>query len=144
MSKPPMQRNIRNGAAVQGAEQRIKCLQLRKLGLSYQEIGDQLGISRQQAHKHVWKALDQYAITTEEEVAEAKATELARLDGMLKGHYPKAMAGHVGSAQICLKINERRSKLLGLDAPTKIAPTSPDGDEAWDGLGGGIAGLLKD
>ena len=28
-----------------------------------------------------------------------------------------------------LKIQERRSKLLGLDKPTKIAPTNPDGDK---------------
>lgn len=28
---------------------------------------------------------------------------------------------------------ERRCKLLGLDAPTKIAPTSPDGKEQYDG-----------
>lgn len=28
-----------------------------------------------------------------------------------------------------LKIEERRAKLLGLDKPTKIAPTNPDGDK---------------
>ena len=26
---------------------------------------------------------------------------------------------------------ERRAKLLGLDAPTKIAPTNPEGDEEF-------------
>lgn len=29
---------------------------------------------------------------------------------------------------------DRRIKLLGLDAPLKIAPTNPDGDRPWDGM----------
>jgi len=32
---------------------------------------------------------------------------------------------------VMLNIIERRSKLLGLDAPTKLAPTNPDGDEPY-------------
>ena len=32
---------------------------------------------------------------------------------------------------VILNIIERRSKLLGLDAPTKLAPTNPDGDEPY-------------
>jgi hypothetical protein len=33
-----------------------------------------------------------------------------------------------------LQVKEHRAKVLGLYAPTKVAPTTPDGKEAWDSI----------
>lgn len=43
--------------------------------------------------------------------------------------------GRIGDArflQIILNAQERRAKLLGLDAPTKVAPTDPTGEQPYD------------
>jgi hypothetical protein len=42
------------------------------------------------------------------------------------------MAGDTQATAIILKIQERRARLLGLDMPTKIAPTTPDGEAAYN------------
>ena len=33
-----------------------------------------------------------------------------------------------------LQVREHRAKVLGLYAPSKVAPTTPDGKEAWDSI----------
>jgi hypothetical protein len=46
--------------------------------------------------------------------------ELARLDRLTEAFYRKATAGDAPSAAIVLKVNERRSSILGLDVPAGI------------------------
>jgi len=52
------------------------------------------------------------------------------LDGMLAGIWQGARKGNVSHIDRVLKIEERRAKLLGLDAPTKVAETDPEGNAA--------------
>ena len=35
---------------------------------------------------------------------------------------------------MCLRVMERRAKLLGLDAPQKIAPTNPSGENEFHSM----------
>ncbi|MFW6344772.1 MAG: hypothetical protein ACOC0M_00350, partial [Halomonas sp.] len=60
--------------------------------------------------------------------------ELDRLDRLLLGLWPKATAGSVAHVDRAIKVMERRAKLTGLDAPTKIAPTDPDGETPYRGM----------
>jgi hypothetical protein len=46
--------------------------------------------------------------------------ELAHLDRLTEAFYRKATAGDAVSATIVLKVNERRSSILGLDVPAGI------------------------
>jgi hypothetical protein len=50
----------------------------------------------------------------------------------------KGQGGDPAFLSIVLQCSQERRKILGLDAPVKIAPTTPDGDEAYtlmvDGL----------
>jgi hypothetical protein len=46
--------------------------------------------------------------------------ELARLDELASVFHPKAIAGDISAAALVLKIQERRSCLLGTDTPLKI------------------------
>jgi hypothetical protein len=46
--------------------------------------------------------------------------ELERLDRLTEAFYRKATAGDAISATIVLKVNERRSAILGLDVPAGI------------------------
>lgn len=58
--------------------------------------------------------------------------ELQRLDTMLLSLEDKIKEGSLGAIDKALKIMERRAKLLGLDKPSKIAPTNPEGDEQYE------------
>ncbi|MFA7604469.1 MAG: hypothetical protein WCY29_15830 [Novosphingobium sp.] len=107
-------------------------LELRRLGNSYAEIGRQVGISTSRAHALVTQALIEVRDSIREDVIELRALELSRLDGMLGGLWPDARKGQVGAVDRVLKIMERRARLLGLDAPAKIARTNAAGEEPGD------------
>lgn len=64
---------------VNGAEVREKCLEFRKLGMTYQQIGENLGIRKQAAHAHVSKALKEIRKKISDKAEEVKVLELERL-----------------------------------------------------------------
>lgn len=97
-----------------------EALQLRKAGATYEEIGRALGMTRTGAYRAVKRALDELNEKIAEDAAEVLRLELERLDAMLLAVWPKAKQGHLGAIDRVLKIMERRSRLLGLDAPHKV------------------------
>lgn len=92
-------------------ERRAKALELHLAGATYDAIATAVGYSgRSGAHKAVQEALG--ALGDAPEATEARATELARLDAMLVGLWPKARRGDVAAVDRVLRIGERRSVLL--------------------------------
>lgn len=106
-----------------------KAVELHLAGVSYAQIAKAVGFSgKGSAHKAVARALLERAgapsrptpATVPEptsgepvtEVREAILTELARLDAMLTGVWPKARRGDVAAVATVLKIEERRAQLL--------------------------------
>ena len=112
---------------ITAAERRAQALDLRLAGYSFEAIGQQLGISKQAAYKHVSTALETLHTQTDNSAEQLRALELERLDALLKGCWTAATAGDSESTRVALKVLERRAKLLGLDAPTK---TPEDDGEA--------------
>ncbi len=103
--------------AVNAHERTLQALELRKAGMAYNVIADKLGYrSKQAAWQAVHNALKK---TLQEPADEVRALELERLDALYKAMYPQALKGNLGAVDRCLKISERRAKLLGLDAPVK-------------------------
>ena len=119
----PQQRTI------EALERQVKALELRKAGVSYEDIAKALGW----AHKSgAFMAVRRQIAMVRREPAEALITlEAERLDKLLMSVWKQAVNGNFGAVDRVLKIMERRAKLLGLDAPTKIAPTNPEGDEEF-------------
>lgn len=115
-----------NAAAI---ARRAQMLELRKAGMTYDRIGEALGISKQAAHKTVTKALREITAKATETAGEIRELELLRLDAMLAGLWAQAARGNFGAIDRALKIAERRAKITGIDAPTKVAPTNKDGDD---------------
>lgn len=141
---------VRIGAA----DRRQRALELRKAGASYRAIGATLGVSEAQAHRDVQDALARLAELELTSAAELRALEMARLDDLaltaariLAATHPLVSGGKVlsgftsegkpigltddGPKLAAIRelrlISESRRKLLGLDAPAKVAPTNPDG-----------------
>ena len=40
-------------------------------------------------------------------------------------------AGDPQAVAAALRVEERRARMLGYDAPAKVAPTTPDGEKPW-------------
>ncbi|PJK03307.1 hypothetical protein CO612_09145 [Lysobacteraceae bacterium NML71-0210] len=91
---------------------------LRKDGLTFAEIAEALAYnSPQAAHDAVKRALDR---VVREPALDLLALESERLDGLWKATYPAAKEGDTKAIAACLRIMERRAKLLGLDAPERV------------------------
>jgi hypothetical protein len=102
-------------------------LELRLAGHSYSAIAEELGFAGASgAIAAVKRAMrDAYL----EPALELRDMEGRRLDELLLEMWPKK--NKITYLDRILKIMERRAKLFGLDAPAKIAPTSPDGQTEY-------------
>lgn len=96
------------------ATMRVKlALELHLAGHRWDDIAAQAGYgSRGAAYNAVKRELNRQV---EQPTAEARAAEIARLDLYLTVYHPKAMQGDGWSLDRCLRISERRGRLLGLD-----------------------------
>jgi intein-encoded DNA endonuclease-like protein len=111
--------------AVNAAERRTKALDLRKQGLTYEAIGKELGCNRSRAYKIVSKELSLIKAKNNETAEEIKTIELQRLDHLLEATMIRAVDENTKDVYLpavdrCLRIMERRAKLLGLDSPEKL------------------------
>ena len=106
-----------------------QALELRMAGKGYQAIGDALGITAPGAADAVRRAIAKLEAETAEKAEEVRRLELDRLDAMLEGLWEKAKDGDPQAIDRVLRIQERRAKYLGIDAP---APRAPDGGDDLD------------
>lgn len=104
-------------------------LEARKAGKTYSQIGDALGISKQNAHKRVMRALAKWKDEIGEDIDELRSLELARLERMHETLWMRFQGGELKAGTLLLQVMDRRIKLLGLAAPVKVAPTDSDGND---------------
>jgi hypothetical protein len=125
---------------VDAAERDAQALELRAAGLSFRQIARQLGCSTTAAHRRVTRGLDR---TLREPADHVRTLELQRLDQLqahavevLRGRHVVIQGGRVvvdrqgqpytdhgpvlAAIAALLRIAERRARLLGLDAPSKV------------------------
>jgi len=115
---------VRNGSktsavTIQSRIKAAKAVNLRAEGLSFPEIAKELGYnSRQAAHDAVVRSLKEIL---REPVEHLITLDLERLDKLWQINYLNAQAGDTQALAGCMKIMDRRAKLLGMDAPPKAA-----------------------
>lgn len=96
-----------------------EALDLRIQGHTYDQIGDALGVSKQQAHRLVKAELDELAVLTHGAAEELRQRELETLDRLLSKAMPLADQGDMHAVDRVIRISARRASLLGLDAPER-------------------------
>lgn len=107
-------------------ERRKKALNLRKAGFTYPQIAQILGLKDEgAAFRVVRTSLREIAKEASKDIVEL---ETQRLDAMLSGIYDAATSGDLRAIDRAIRISERRSALLGLDAPKKTEATLGAGD----------------
>jgi hypothetical protein len=103
----------------------IEVLELRCAGLSYEEIAKRTGYAgRQGAKKAYDSALNRWAVET---VEQQRIIQSERLDRIFTQAYIAARGGDLKAIDRCLKIEERRARLWGLDAPKQHTLTGANG-----------------
>ena len=124
-------------------DREIKVLELRRAGLTWQRIAEQVGYAD---HTGAYAAYKRAIKRTQQQPAdELREAEIDRLDRLQLAVWPKAMNGDNTSITTILRIMERRAKLLGLDMPVKIAQdvTVWEGGESIDRAVRDLAELLR-
>jgi hypothetical protein len=104
-----------------------RALSLRIKGMSYEQIASTVGCSVSKAYNDVKSALEKIEAECAEKAEEVRRIELTRIDSWLKALQPGIDAGEPRPIETALRLSERRSKLLGLDAPSKQEVSGPDG-----------------
>lgn len=103
---------------IQRMSQTTEALKLRAKGHTYEEIADRLGYANPaRARLAVTKALEH---SFREPAKHVRELEARRLDELQAAAWPAAVAGSDKAINAVLRIMERRAKLFGLDAPSKI------------------------
>ena len=90
-------------------------LDLRKSGMNYENIAKNLGMSLEGSRQCVIRALAKLKEVCAEKAEEVRQLESERLDALTQGLWEKAVTGDVAATTACLRVMERRSKLLGVD-----------------------------
>jgi hypothetical protein len=101
-------------------ERQSRAIELRKLGFTYRQIGQQLGVSQVQALWDTRAALADVIKQRQESAAELVAMELEKLGWLESKMAPHAAAGNPHAGMVMLRTSQRRCALLGLDAAQRI------------------------
>lgn len=106
---------------IEAKERALKALELRKKGVRYEQIAQQLGYSnRGSAHKAVMKELNLLAKECLEEASKVRDLELQRLDDLFLAAWKAIADGSESAIDRALRVSESRRKLMGLDAAQKV------------------------
>lgn len=132
------------------AQRRRQAIDMRMAGASFQKIADDLGYtSRGAACQDITRALETAVVEQTQSVEAYREEELQRLDALLAEAWTILKRNHItvshgrivygedglpilddgptlSAIDRILKIQERRAKLLGLDAPTKVEAITVD------------------
>ena len=119
MSQKAGKKRIRN------REHLAQALGLRKAGASYDAIGKAMGLSKTRAYQLVTEGLEEINETVRDEATAVKRLELERCDELLLALWSQRKNPRV--VDTIVRVMDRRARLEGLDAPLKVAPTTPDG-----------------
>ena len=105
---------------IRTTEKTLKALELRKRGMNYTQIGEKLGCARNTACRYVLSELENLADKCREEAVQVRDLELHRLDDLYLKAWEAVEGGDLPAIDRCLRVQERRAKLLGLDAAQKV------------------------
>lgn len=107
-------------ATVQATERRAKRIEavaLRLAGFSVQQIAERLQLSEQTTNDMITQSLEN---AEQRSATELRQIENQRLDRAQAAIWSDVIAGNIPAVQAFLRISQQRSRINGLNAPTKI------------------------
>ena len=110
--------SLRNGVAQRTTAKNV--LKLRKMGLDAQQISGELDMPLDRVKNIISNALKALTKEMKGQAEQIRSLELTRLDELQTAIWADCMDGKLTAIDRVLKIMERRSKLVGLDAPDRL------------------------
>jgi len=100
-------------------------VEYRTAGLSFDEIAERCGYASRSGAKNAYdRALARW---TTEDVQGMRIVQAERLDRLFTQAYVQARQGDLKAIDRCIRIEERRARLWGLDMPKQLEVTGADG-----------------
>jgi hypothetical protein len=110
---------------IQAHPRQLQALELRLAGATYDEIAERLGYA---SRSGAFNAVDSALKLTKREPAEGvRRLSAERLDRATLAIWRKVSAGDLHAIDVLLRVESRRAKLLGLDAPQQLEHSGPGG-----------------
>ena len=104
---------------LQAMDRKDQALELRMGGWSQRAIGQELGISTQRVAQLLTEILTEMEDHAEKNIDNVRRLEVQRLDEMIEAIWERAKSGELECLDRVIKLMDRRTKYLGLDAPVK-------------------------
>jgi len=98
-------------------EKETTIIELRHEGYVWREIATMVDMSIAGVVKAYKRALTRHPVAA---IEEHRELELDRLDNLQRTYWQPAVNGNLRAADFVLRVIDKRSKLLGLDAPMKV------------------------
>lgn len=129
------------GAELEAKE--LKVLELRRAGFTFQRIAEEVGYASPSGAQRALERIMTRHLP--QAIEEHRWQELDRLDRMQVALWPRAMKGDDKAINTIVRLMERRARLVGMDAPTKIQAevVNYDGNRDIDGDIERIVNLIR-
>lgn len=118
-----------SAVAVRAREREKLALKLRLAGYDFTAIAEQLGTSRQGAWKAVNRVLERKRKEADKLAGKYLDIQIERFEEMLKGVWPKAVAGDPAAIDRAIKLIEKVMFYRGMEPPIKVAQTDSKGQD---------------
>lgn len=105
-----------------------RVFELRRRGLTYDEIAEEIGCSAALAHKLLHEKMQEIGEQIKVDAVVVRDMEVARLDKLYACASRRAEKGDSQAIAVAIKVAARRSALLGLDAPKRTEITGANGE----------------
>lgn len=99
-------------------DKEIRVVSLRRQGYTWDSISAEIGYSSPSSSREAFLRASRRVLR--EDLEDVRNLELDRLDIALTAIWPNIESGDIQAINTMLKIMERRSKMLALDAPKRI------------------------
>lgn len=97
---------------------RYEAAQLRAKDMTFQQIADEIGVSKRTATDYVKRALAEMAEHEAELLAPMRQMQNLRIEAQISSLMRKALAGNIAAHNTIIKLHARQASLFGLDQQT--------------------------
>lgn len=101
--------------SITAAQRRMRVLEMRKAGINFQAISENVKVSRSQVIRDFKRALDEVACGRVLTMQSERSLELQRLEIAMLAIIPKVRQGELPAIDRWLRLCESRRRLLGLN-----------------------------